>query len=159
MKTLGFGFQPEREQTHFLVIIGRETVEIHQSNAYPAEDTKLKATLPRSKWNMIADFVRQVFNLRLKEKYELPTGRWLKTRPTVLGRLFGKELMTLIWGIEHPDVTEELVSKALLNWRGLAPEERWWLYTTANAATGQPKDRDTGWRKALRYALTENPVS
>jgi hypothetical protein len=108
---------------------------------------------------MIADFVRQVFNLRLKGKYDLPTGRWLKTRPTVLGRLFGKELMTLIWGIEHPDVTEELVSKALLNWRGLAPEERWWLYTTANAATGQPKDRDTGWRKALRYALTENPVS
>jgi hypothetical protein len=62
MKTLGFGFQPEREQTHFLVIIGRETVEVRQSNAYPAEDTKLKATLPRPKWDMIADFVRQVFN-------------------------------------------------------------------------------------------------
>ena len=45
------------------------------------------------------------------------------------------------------------------NWLGLAPEERWWLYTMTNAATGHAiKDRNRGWRKAVRFALTENPV-
>jgi hypothetical protein len=40
------------------------------------------------------------------------------------------------------------------------PEERWWLYTMTNAATGHAvQGRNKGWRKAVRYALTENPVS
>ena len=39
------------------------------------------------------------------------------------------------------------------------PEERWWLYTQTAAATGHGiNDRGRGWRKAVRYALTENPV-
>jgi hypothetical protein len=43
---------------------------------------------------------------------------------------------------------------------GLAPEERWWLFTMTNAATGHAiAGRNKGWRKAVRYALTENPVS
>jgi hypothetical protein len=42
----------------------------------------------------------------------------------------------------------------------LAPEERWWLYTMTAAATGNYlTGRGRGWRKALRYALTENPVT
>jgi hypothetical protein len=45
------------------------------------------------------------------------------------------------------------------NWLGLKPEERWWLYTMTNAATGHAlRGRNRGWRKALRFALTENPV-
>lgn len=45
------------------------------------------------------------------------------------------------------------------NWLGLVPEERWWLYTMTNAATGHAiKGRNKGWRKAVRFALTENPV-
>ena len=48
----------------------------------------------------------------------------------------------------------------LRNWEALAPEERWWLYTMTNAATGHAiNGRNRGWRKAVRYALTENPVS
>ena len=46
------------------------------------------------------------------------------------------------------------------NWQGLAPEERWWLYTMANAATGHAlAGRNKGWRKAIRFALTENPIA
>jgi hypothetical protein len=42
----------------------------------------------------------------------------------------------------------------------LAPEERWWLYTMTAAATGNfLAGRGRGWRKALRYALTENPIT
>jgi hypothetical protein len=37
------------------------------------------------------------------------------------------------------------------------PEERWWLYTMTNAATGNISDRKS-WRTALRYALCETPV-
>ena len=40
------------------------------------------------------------------------------------------------------------------------PEERWWLYTMTNAATGHAvQGRNKGWRKAVRYSLTENPIS
>lgn len=39
-------------------------------------------------------------------------------------------------------------------------EERWWLYTMTNASTGHAvNDRGKGWRKAVRFALTENPIS
>jgi hypothetical protein len=48
---------------------------------------------------------------------------------------------------------------ALKNWLGLFREERWWLSTMTNVATGQALNhRGIGWRKAVRYALTENPV-
>ncbi len=53
-----------------------------------------------------------------------------------------------------------LIPAALKNWLGLVPEERWWLYTMTCAATGHAlQGRNKGWRKAVRYALTENPVS
>ena len=41
---------------------------------------------------------------------------------------------------------------------GMKPEERWWLFTVTAAATGEAEDNGIGWRKALRYTLTENPV-
>src|SRR5690606_4423509 len=41
-----------------------------------------------------------------------------------------------------------------------APEERWWLFTMTNAATGHAiTGRGKGWRRAVRFALTENPVA
>ena len=47
-----------------------------------------------------------------------------------------------------------------MNWEGLAPEERWWLYTMTVANTGQALiHRGVGWRKALRAALTETPFN
>ncbi|PSQ99340.1 MAG: hypothetical protein BRD48_04380 [Bacteroidetes bacterium QS_9_68_14] len=46
------------------------------------------------------------------------------------------------------------------NWWGLSSEERWWLFTMTNAATGHAQHgRDRGWRVAVRYALTENPLA
>ena len=64
----------------------------------------------------------------------------------------------LAWAIEDADPST--VPTAIANWKGLAPEERWWLYTMTAAATGNYlAGRGRGWRKALRYALTENPVT
>lgn len=72
-------------------------------------------------------------------------------------RELGKELVLLAWAIEDAD--SGLIPTAIANWNGLEPEERWWLYTQTAAATGHGiSDRGKGWRKALRYALTENLV-
>jgi hypothetical protein len=73
-------------------------------------------------------------------------------------RELGKELVLLAWAIEDAD--PGLIPAAIANWQGLEPEERWWLYTQTAAATGHGlNDRGKGWRKAVRYALTENPVT
>lgn len=83
-------------------------------------------------------------------------GSW-RVGANLLRRELGKELVLLAWAIEDADPA--LIPTALLNWAGLVAEERWWLYTQTAAATGHAQERGIGWRKALRYTLTENPVT
>lgn len=170
-RVTGFGFQPEQSQHHFLVTVpagNRSDVLIaehltHDPKAGPEPPTlaigshnaKLRVRLPRSKWNAVADEVRVEFNRRLKRQ-GLPTGNW-KTGNNAVMRLLGKELTLLAWAVEDADPA--LTPTAIRNWLGLAPEERWWLYTMTSAATGDAiQGRGKGWRKAVRFALTENPV-
>ena len=84
-----------------------------------------------------------------------PAAVW--SEPNRVERLLGKELLVLAWAIEQCD--PGLYGNAVRNWTGLRPEERWWLYTMTAAATGRPEDAGVGWRKALRFALTENPLA
>ncbi len=120
-----------------------------------APDSGLRCILQRAKWEIVAEDIKAEFNRRLKND-GLKPGRW-KTGVTPLARTLGKELVVLAWGIESADVP--LIPTAVRNWQGLTPEERWWLYTMTNAATGHPTEgRNKGWRKAIRFALTENPV-
>ena len=168
----GFGFRPEESVHHFLVTIpasNREDVLISEHFIYDENEAsspptfalgemegKLRVMLARPKWNEIADEVRVEFNQRLK-KDGLPSGVW-KTGANPVSRLLGKELVLLAWAIEEADPA--LVPVAVKNWLGLVPEERWWLYTMTSAATGHAiQGRNKGWRKAVRYALTENPVT
>jgi len=176
-KSEGFGFVPTASEHHFLV-----TLSANQKNdvlmsehftwddggarrelsfALGQEDNKMRVILPRQKWEAIADPVKAEFNQRLRQM-GLKSGQWAvkagKGGQTPLSRLFGKELVLLAWAIEEADPA--LIPIALKNWLGLAPEERWWLFTMTNAATGHAiSGRGKGWRKAVRYALTENPVS
>jgi hypothetical protein len=72
--------------------------------------------------------------------------------------LLGKALALLAWAIEEAEPSQ--IPVAIKNWLGLAPEERWWLFTMTCAATGHAiHGRGKGWRVAVRYALTENPVA
>lgn len=168
----GFGFQPAESEHHFVVTVpGRRRDEVliaeHLSYAEQegyappslgmgAHDAKLRIALARIKWDAIADAARVEFNRRLK-KHGLPTGRW-KRGDNPLARLLGKELTLLAWAVEDADPA--LIPTAITNWLGLAPEERWWLFTMTNAATGHALyGRNRGWRKAVRFALTENPVT
>lgn len=82
--------------------------------------------------------------------------RWTTGR-NLVERLLGKELLVLAWAVER--AKPEAIPNAIRNWRGLRPEERWWLYTMTAAATGGVDHGNIGWRKALRYALTENPLT
>ena len=171
-KPAGFGFQPEESEHHFVVLVppgNRQDVLISEHLSFNSEtgyvapsvglgphDAKLRVMLARAKWNAIADDVRVEFNRRLRHD-ALPPGRW-KTGNNPVARLLGKELTLLAWAIEDADPA--LVPAAVKNWLGLAPEERWWLFTMTNAATGHAlHGRGKGWRKAVRFALTENPVT
>lgn len=171
-KVLGFGFCPDESQHHFRVTIppgSQRDVLISEHFTYdesaepqPASlsamthDGQLKVVLSRTKWNAVADEVRAEFNRRLKAEGQKTT-RW-KTGATLVARLLGKELVLLAWAIEDADPAT--IPTAIRNWLGLQPEERWWLYSMTNAATGHAASgRGKGWRKAVRYALTENPIS
>jgi hypothetical protein len=167
-----FGFEPDESAAHFLVHIPAGStlpVEISEHLSWDAErvqysahcgaereDGQMRCRLPRSKWNDIAEVVRAEFNSRLKKLGKRP-GKW-KTGFNPVTRMLGKELTLLAWAIEDADPA--LTATAVANWQGLSPEERWWLYTMTAAATGHHSaGRNRGWRKAVRFALTENPVT
>jgi hypothetical protein len=166
-----FGFDPAGSVSHFLVHIPAGTTQpivisehlswdpdhIDQSAHYGERlDGQVRSCLDRPKWNAIAEVIRAEFNIRLKKEGKRP-GRW-KIGHNTVNRTLGKELTLLAWAIEDADPA--LISTAVANWQGLTPEERWWLYTMTAAATGSYiSGRGRGWRKAVRFALTENPVS
>ena len=165
----GFGFRPDESEHHFVVTIPgghRKDVLVAEHLSFGPDrthvplgsgvaDARFRATLARPKWDAIANDVRVEFNRRLR-KQGLPSGRW-KRGDNFVTRLLGKELTLLAWAVEDADPA--LIPTAIKNWLGLAPEERWWLFTMTNAATGHVvHGRNKGWRKAVRFALTENPV-
>jgi hypothetical protein len=161
-ETVGFGCPAVGSPHHMVVDIppkrdGSVLVVEHfgvQAVRDGAPESIDRVELPRPIWAAIADTLRKTFNERLKEK-DLATGKWVPGENKV-DRLLGKELCVLAWAVEK--VHEDLVPAAITNWLGLKPEERWWLFTVTAAATGGLEDGNIGWRKALRYALTENPV-
>ena len=164
---LGFGFKPAEWQNHFYVLIptGRKAsdiISVYERYHWDLDGTQeirceediLKVQMPRSKWRLLAGTGKNEFNGRLKQS-RIPVGTFVSGGVPVEKSL-GKELMVLLWAVEENAPSG--IPMALRNWLGLLPEERWWLYTMTNAATGGIRDRGHGWRVALRYALCENPV-
>ena len=122
-------------------------------SAYGTEAIE-RCTLSRRAWSAIRDDVKRHFNERLKDK-SLPTGAWA-SGVTKIERLLGHELMVLAWAVEAAKI--DVIPVAVRNWLAMRPEERWWLFAVTAASTGEARHREIGWRKALRFALTENPV-
>ena len=162
-KVIGFGFEPARSPYHFVVHLepgedGAAYIE-ERFSLEEVEDARppvLKVSLDRYRWSRIAEQVRANFNKRLREA-GLPTAKWKVPGETVLAAHLGKELTLLAWAVEDADPT--VIPNMVANWLGLAPEERWWLYTTVNATAGHPQHgRERGWRKAIKIAFAENPA-
>ncbi len=178
-ETIGFGFEPSKTAYHFVVTIPRGqdgSVEVSEHFVYGEdyEDAAARARLsdevpsfpirpPQPKvvvslhqWRYVADDVRTEFNRTLRTAGYKPSA-W-KIGPNCLSAHLGKELTLLLWAVE--DIDPSLIPNAVANWSGLAPEERWWLYTTINAATGHVTEgRGRGWRQAIGIAFRDNPVT
>ena len=162
---IGFGFIPAESQHHFLVTIPRgekDSVIVFERFQWQENEEvqnvdfikdRPKVEISKYKWKQIENDLKTEFNERLK-KDGIPAGKW-KVGQVPVQRLLGKEMVLLMWAIE--DCNPSVIPTAVKNWKGLSPEERWWLFTMTNAATGYLGDK-RGWRKAVRYALTENPI-
>ena len=161
---IGFGYIPEETKHHFLVRIPRSKshdVAVFERFEWDDSETQksymevkiIKVIIRREKWDAVKDIIEKEFNRRLNAN-NLIVGKF-KIGEIPVERLLGKELILLLWAIEDSD--PKLINIAIKNWLGLSEEERWWLFTMTNATTGYYADK-RGWRKAIRYALTENPV-
>jgi len=162
---IGFGFIPEETNHHFLVHIPKSKngyITIYERFTWQSDNDvqkidesrdRAKAQISKYKWKLIEDTLKTEFNNRLKQ-HNTVVGRW-KLGQVPVERMLGKELLLLVWAIEDSDPT--VIPTAIRNWLGLTPEERWWLFTMTNASTGGLGDK-RGWRKAIRYALSENPI-
>lgn len=161
--TYGFGVNPQQNANHFFVVVPmdkEQPVQVFERFQWTdggeqklEKADRLRIEISKYKWSKVSAYLTAEFNARLK-KDKLRAGRFV-VGGTPVEKLFGKEMMVLLWGIE--DCDPAVIPTAIRNWKGLMPEERWWLYTMTNASTGQLKDK-RGWRIALRYALCENPI-
>lgn len=162
VKLFGFGYDPSETVNHFYVQMSevpQPQMEIYERFNWDEGQQMIHASdilrlrLSRHKWDLVSKELTTEFNNRLRKDGKT-NGKFLPAG-TPLGRLFGKEMMVLLWGIVDADPS--CIPVAIRNWRGFLPEERWWLYTMTNASTGSISDRK-GWRMALKYILCENPV-
>src|SRR4051794_32575689 len=163
MSTIGFGCPDTTDPHRFEVDIpagrtGFVSIQEHygiKAGIDGLPEVVERCRLSRAVWSLIAEDVKREFNERLRAK-KLTVSRWM-VGVNKVERLLGKELLVLVWAVEKASL--ESVPNAIRNWVGLRPEERWWLFTATAAATGLPEDSEVGWRKALRFALTENPLT
>jgi len=171
-ESFGLGFIPDELQHGFILHLpvgrsGAADVLVSEHRDFVLEDGKLRprpvsptdhevrVSIKRTRWEGIATAFWEEATRRLR-RAGLAAPSMKKSGSIPMHPSLGKELCILCWAIEDAD--PQLIPEAIRNWEGLAPEERWWLYTMTAAATGQAQQRNIGWRKALRFALTENPV-
>lgn len=155
--TSGFGASEAYGARIFKVVVPAErngAVQIIEHFGYEAHGTKteeLRVEVPRAVWTVIADVARREFNGRLR-KAKMPAARW-RVGENKVDRVLGRELCVLAWAAECADrsIAEVVATK----WLALQPEERWWLYSMANAEAGLSDDTSRGWRVALRAALSD----
>lgn len=154
--TLGFGVPATTDPHHFVVTVPRGNggaVLITEHLGMQMSEHHMgvidRVLLERSRWTLIRDELRRVFNARLQEK-NLRTSTW-KVGDNLVDRLLGKELCVLAWAVEHMD--RDHIPVAVRNWIALTPEERWWLFGMTAMSTGERRDGQKGWRIALMHAL------
>lgn len=132
------------EENGFFLMLPKAGEKTSFPYVYEGSADRAIARIPMYQWREVAHDVEETFNLRLAED-KLPKGKFA-SGVNGLSRLFGKELLVLLWTLEQ--VSKYSAQTVLRNWKVLMPEERWWLYTRTAAS---PKN----WKQALREALGE----
>lgn len=157
-----FGFIETQSEHFFKVVIEEEVTfyECYYTFDFLNDDKEElvevpKAILTLTQWGLIKPTVTFEFNQHLKEEGK-KSSRFVKG-DNYLPKLYGKELLLLVWAIELTD-NEFKVNTAIRNWKGLSREEQWWLFTMTNAASGGLKDY-FGWRMGIKEALLHNPTT
>src|SRR5260221_3902731 len=79
-----------------------------EREAQSAPETILRCEAYREVWDVISPEIRSEFNRRLKVERK-PAGRW-GADETIVQRLFGKELLVLLWAVESTDVKPEEIA-------------------------------------------------
>lgn len=159
----GFGFRTDQSAGYHFEVVHKESGAITIREVFgfleggtgtaPLEP-KDRAEMSPQRWELVRGTVATEFNARLKTT-GAKAGRWLK-KVTPLAPHFGKELVLLAWAIEDQDPT--VIPRMLANWRGLAPEERWWFYTTIAASSrARANDQKHGWKAAIKIAFLDDP--
>ena len=160
-KTIGFGYDPADVYTHFLVVIPKDPkgdVKVYERIRWDDADTQssdlenCKVILKRKTWQAVRTAAEKELNRHLKES-RLRIGHFKAGTEVPICRLLGKELMVLLWAVERAETPEQIQS-AIHSWLGLSREERWWLFSMVNAASGKFSDH-RGWRVAIFYALAD----
>ena len=144
--------KPEDEDAPAAEAVWPEGVQYKDHQVLAASDV-LRIEISPYKWKLLVNDIMGEFNARLRDQ-GITVGKF-PAGGTPVERMMGKELMVLLWVVADTDPSN--IPKAIMNWKGLQPEERWWLYTMTNASTGGIGDK-LGWRTALQYALCYNPL-
>ncbi|WP_018962941.1 DUF3780 domain-containing protein [Coprothermobacter platensis] len=170
--TYGFGFEPLETLHHFMVVIPKnkkDPVRVVERFDWKGEEdlaaenfrqtinNRHRVELRQSIFDKVKPFLTQDLNFRLhRDGYK--TSKW-QVGNNPIHWLLGKEITLLFWAIEDVEEPDDIrLLKAIINWRGLRPEERWFLYDLVNAASGGVHDRQ-GWRTGIKWGLLENPVN
>lgn len=138
---------------YFAIIKDGDHINIRESTAagYP-----IRVTIPADFWPAIKAALIDQYDDVAGEGKNLRRRLDLGHQDASVSPRIGMELTLLAYAVE--DATLEQLPQIIANWRGLAREERWWLYGKVNAAGGLEHDRLRGWRGAIKIALVENPI-
>jgi len=157
--TLGFGFNPDETEHHFYMVITPDEVEVYErfywedgEQVKDLQDKNLILKMEKGKFNKVKSTLKKYMNEEMVKRGDKKGD--LKDGAFPIERLLGKEIMVLLWGIE--EINTSLIDAAVKSWAGFSNMDLWWIFTRTNAANGYYKNR-MGWRKSIKYMLTEDP--
>lgn len=111
----------------------------------------VKARLSAKAWKQIARPVARELNRRIKQNEDLRhcrASKWKSGRNEVDLHL-GREMLVLVWAVEHLGDDKEAILTALAYWSELPDVDRLYFYRQVNAQTGRAEDMNTPRRRGL----------
>ena len=138
---------------HYAIIKDGDHINIREHTAIGCP---IRVTIPTAFWPDIKAALIDQYDDIADEGKNLRRRLDLGRHDAAVSPHIGMALALLAYAVE--DATIDQLPQIIANWRGLAREERWWLYNKINSAGNLEQDRKYGWRGAIKIAMAENPV-